>query len=107
MKRSTSSFYQFLSYWHATNANMFMFNAQSCDMRRYALYRVPVLVTTELILKGQISETPLFEFHESVLVSEARLVQGVALHWELLRHQPVGVPLCVCRCAEVATSLFQ
>ncbi|TNN56881.1 hypothetical protein EYF80_032871 [Liparis tanakae] len=45
MKRSTFSFYyQFISNWHATNANIFINKAQSCDMQRYALYRVPVLV---------------------------------------------------------------
>jgi len=48
IKRSTSSFYHSTVNFYPIGMQLMPkcseFNAQSCDMRRYALYRVPVLV---------------------------------------------------------------
>jgi len=48
MKRSTSSFYHSAVNLYSIGMQLMpkcsLFNAQSCDMRRYALYRVLILV---------------------------------------------------------------
>jgi len=57
MKRSKSSFYHFTNFYPIGMQLMpkcSYFNAQSCDMRRYVLYRVPVLVIIIIIPRSMI-----------------------------------------------------
>jgi len=53
MKRSKSSFNHSAVNFYPIGMQLMpkcsQFNAQSCDMRRYALYRVPVLVFSEML----------------------------------------------------------